>query len=233
MLIFGVVARHRRAFLAGALVLAVVAGLVVQADWLNIFVVLFGLGLPLITLSALAARRYRPATMTVRSAPPAFATETNLPAVFLAAAFMIMVGCLVVEDITDIVDGEELWAMNVVTAGLWTLVVGLHLYGALGTFGVRLSPAGFHDRQLLGSLFVPWEAFAPGYPAVPVRSNALTLYYERPDLVRRRGLWAGLQTGTDAAFLAQAIHQYVAHPEHRQAIGTEAELRRLTARIAA
>lgn len=154
---------------------------------------------------------------------------------FSAAAFILLAGSLVTEDIGDIVDGEELWILNVVTTGLWVFVVGLYLYLALGSFGVRLRPDGVHDRQPFGSLFVPWDAFAPGYPAVPVKNSQLTLYYQRPELIRRRGIRPAvnsLATGTDAAYLAAAIHQYVAYPEHRSAIGSDTELRRLTARLA-
>jgi hypothetical protein len=235
---FGAVARHRWLFLAGALVLAVAAGLVVQSDRLNMFVVLFGLMLPLLALSGLATLRYRSHALLVRPEPRAFATEANVGAMLMAASFFILAGCLVVEDLTDIVAREEFWALNVTTAVLVLLAAGLHGYGAWGPFGVRLSPAGVHDRSLLGSLFVPWEAFAPGCPAVPANGNrnGLILYSARPELVRRRGVRVGFPfapTGIDADFLAHVIHRYVAGPEHRPAIGTEAELHRLTTRVAA
>lgn len=233
---FGVVAGHRRLFLAGVLVLAVVLGALVQAERLDAFVVLLVLPLSLLALSVLAAYRYHPATLAVRPEPPAFATASPLAPVFMAAAFMILAGCTVSEDVSDIVNGEQPWVLTVVMIGFWVLVVGLHLYVALGSFGVRLRPEGVDNRQPLGSMFIPWEAFAPGYPAVPVKNNGLVLYYQRPELIRRRGLRVGsdsLLTGTDAAYLAHVIHRYVANPEHRPAIGTEAELRGLTERIAA
>jgi len=228
----GAIGRRKRLFMAGVLVLAVVVGVLVRTDRLDMSVVMFGLLLPLLVLSVVAAALHRPAVLFVRPEPPAFATATNLAPVFIAAVFTILAGCLVSEDVGDIVDGEEFWALNVVTAGFWVLVAGFHLYLSWGSFGVRLRPEGVYNRQPLGSLFVPWEAFAPGYPAVPVRNNGLTLYYQRPDLVRRRGLRVGslsLLTGTDATYLAHVIHQYVSSPDHRAAIGTEAELRRLAA----
>jgi hypothetical protein len=233
---FGVVAGRARLFQAGVLVLAVVLGALVQADRLDAFVVLLVLPLALLALYVLAAYRYHPAALVVRPEPPAFATATILAPVFMAAAFTILAGCMVSEGVSDIVAGEDFWALNVVMVGFWVLVVGLHLYASWGSFGVSLRPEGVHNHQPLGSMFVPWEAFAPGYPAVPVKNNGLVLYYQRPELIRRRGLRVGsdsLRTGTDATYLAHVIQQYVAGPEHRPAIGTEAELRRLTARVAA
>lgn len=227
---FAVVAGRKRPFLVGVLFLAATLGVLTQVGPVDPFPVLFVLSAAMIGLSALAALRHRPAVLSVRARPPAFATAPPLAPVFLAAAFILLAGGTVSEDVGDVVDGEELWAMNVVTAGFWVLVVALYLYVTWGSLGVRLRPDGLHDRQLLGSLFIPWAAFAPDYPAVPVKNGQLALYFQRPDLVRRRGLLAplhALPTGTDAAFLARVIHQYVSCPERRAAIGTEAELRRL------
>lgn len=228
----GVVAGSKRLFQVGVLILAVVLGILVQADRLDAFVVLLVLSLSLVVLSVLAAYLYHPAALVLRPEPPAFATATNLAPVFMAAAFTILAGVMVGEGVSDIVDGEPPRALNVVMIGFWVLVVGLHLYLSWGSFGVRLRPEGVYNRQPLGSLFVPWEAFAPGCPAVPVKGNGLALYYQRPGLVRRRGLPVGansLLTGTDATYLAHVIQQYVSSPEHRPAIGTEAELRRVVA----
>lgn len=226
------VARRRRPVLIGVLILAVVLGILVQAGPLPSAAALFVLVLAMIVLAFLVGQLYHPAVLTARPEPPAILAAPGLAPVFSATAFMLLAGVLVTEDVSDIVDREELWGLNVVTVILWVLVVALHLHVAWGSYGVRLTPEGVHDRQPLGSLFVPWEAFAPDYPAVPVRGNHLTLYYQRPDLVRQRGLRPSrhsLPSTTDATYLANVIHQYVSCPERRPDIGTEAELRRLTA----
>lgn len=236
---FAVVAGRKRLFLLGVFLVAAILGVLAERSpgnrWLLLFAVILTLILLMLALSSLAAVRYHPAVLVVRPGIPAFATAVNLAPVFSAAAFILLAGGQAIEAVGDVVDGDDLWFMNVVTAGRWVFVVGLYLYVALGSFGVRLRPDGVHDRQPFGSLFVPWDAFAPGYRAVPVKNSQLTLYYQRPELVRRRGMRPAvhsLATGTDATYLAAAIHQYVACPEHRSAIGSDTELRRLTARLA-
>jgi hypothetical protein len=236
---FSAVADRTRLFLLGVLLIAVTVGVLAELSpwnqWLAVYAVTLALFLLMITLSLLAPVHYHPAVLFLRPELPAFATAANLAPVFSAAAFILLAGGLVAGSVGDIVDGEDFWGWDVATAVLWALVVALHLYVALGSWGVRLRPEGVYDRQPFGSLFVPWEAFAPGYPAVPVKNSRLTLYYERPDLVRRRGLRPAAQsllTGSDATYLARAIHEYVTCPERRPAIGSEAELRRLTARLA-
>ncbi len=236
---FAVVAGRKRLFLLGVFLVAVILSVLAERSrgnrWLLWFAVILTLILLMFALSVLTATRYHPAVLFVRPEIPAFVTAVNLAPVFSAAAFILLAGGLAIEAVGDVVDGEELWVLNVVTAGLWAFAVVLHLYLALGSFGVRLRPDGVHDRQPFGSLFVPWDAFAPGCPAAPVKNSQLTLHYRRPELVRRRGMRPAahsLATGTDATYLAAAIHQYVACPEHRSAIGSDTELRRLTARLA-
>jgi hypothetical protein len=78
------------------------------------------------------------------------------------------------------------------------------------------------------------QALRPGFPSRPtLRSGALALTIDQPDLVRRRSLvmisravpifWLDIHPW----FLADAIRYYVAHPEHRAAIGTADEHDRL------
>jgi hypothetical protein len=236
---FAAVAGRQRLFLIVVFLVAVVVGVVAERSsrglWLVMFAVTGALFLLMLALSLLAAVHHRPAVLEVRPERRAFGTAADLAPVFSAAAFIVLAGALVTEDVGDIVDGEELWGLNVVTAALWAFAVLFHLYVALGPFGVRLHPEGVADRQPFGSLFVPWEAFATVHPAVSGRNGRLDLYYERPELVRRRGLLPSgrsLRSGTDPAYLAAAIHQYVTNAECRSAIGSETELRRLTARLA-
>jgi hypothetical protein len=56
------------------------------------------------------------------------------------------------------------------------------------------------------------------------------LAYARPELVRRRGVVPGRRLGIDgvhAWFIADVIRHYVDHPQHRAAIGEQAEYQRL------
>jgi hypothetical protein len=93
--------------------------------------------------------------------------------------------------------------------------------------GVQLRPDGLIDHSLLGTLTVPWEALAPGYPLpVPPKAGTLALTYTAPELVQRRGLASRRFIRTDnidALFLVHAIRQYLAHPQRRSAIGTQTE----------
>jgi hypothetical protein len=93
---------------------------------------------------------------------------------------------------------------------------------------VQLRRDALLDRGPLGTLVVPWEALAAGYPRpVPPAAGYLTLTYAQPDLVRRRGLVIFrrlIQSGNvDASFLVHAIDYYVDHPRRRALIGTQAE----------
>ncbi|GGN13593.1 hypothetical protein FHR83_003759 [Actinoplanes campanulatus] len=85
---------------------------------------------------------------------------------------------------------------------------------------MRLRPDGMVDRRPVRPVFIPWQSLGPGRPAVAGRFQIL---------VGRRGLatW-----NIDSTFLARVIQEYADHPEHRPAIGTEAELRRLLDQLA-
>jgi hypothetical protein len=99
---------------------------------------------------------------------------------------------------------------------------------------VELTAEGIRVQAPLGYIAVPWQALRPGFPQRPsLRADTLALTIDQPHLIRRRGL-----IGTKRAvpifwldihpwFLADAIRYYVAHPEHRAAIGTATEHERL------
>ena len=164
---------------------------------------------------------------------PAFATAFNPSLLFSAAAFTFLTGWLVSENIGDIASGEDPWTSDTVVSVLWVLLVAFQWWVAWGRAGTQLRPDGVHDRQPLGSLFVAWDALTPTTAATPRGGTQLTLHYRQPHRVRRRGFRPGgrtvVATGSDAGYLARVIHEYVTHPEHRPAIGTTAEQRRLTA----
>jgi hypothetical protein len=97
---------------------------------------------------------------------------------------------------------------------------------------VQLRRAGLVVTRPFGALVVPWEALALGHPLpVAPKASRLPLTYARPGLVRGRGLtfdrrWIYVPH-IHAGFLADAIRNYVNHPQHRAAIGTQAEHDRL------
>ncbi|MCW3843506.1 hypothetical protein ONA70_25715, partial [Micromonospora yasonensis] len=98
--------------------------------------------------------------------------------------------------------------------------------------GLRLRPDGLWWRSAFQSVHVPWPALAPDGPPRPdLQATHLTLAYARPELVRRHGLRRRVDRipvgRVHPWFLTDVIRHYVAHPEHRAAIGTEEERRRL------
>lgn len=113
-----------------------------------------------------------------------------------------------------------------------TLVARLVWRGA----GIRLRSDGVLSRRLAGSLFVPWEALDAQVPPATPRPFEVTLAYRHPELVRSRGIPHRRRELTawnvNNVFLARAIQEYASHPEHRNSIGTEAELGRLRIAIA-
>jgi hypothetical protein len=115
-----------------------------------------------------------------------------------------------------------------VLAGLVVVLSAVTVVAVWRGVGVQLRPDGLVDRTPLGTLVVPGEALAPGYPLpVPPAASHLTLTYARPELVRRRGLVVFrrlVQTSNvDTMFLVHAIRYYLDHPQHRPLIGTQAE----------
>ncbi|WP_432978961.1 hypothetical protein [Dactylosporangium sp. CA-233914] len=117
-----------------------------------------------------------------------------------------------------------LGAMAVVLAALSIVLV----LAAWRDIGVQLRPDGLVDRSPLGTLTVPWDALSTdSLPQSQPTATSLLLTYVRPDLVRRHGVpFSRRRIRTDAVnalFLANAIHYYLVNPQHRQAIGTEAE----------
>lgn len=241
--IFAVSVRHRRLILVTALALC--ATLSVLTPWdrelpgdLFARALVTFLLLPLLiifaVLALLASRQARPATLLVDSSRHAFATPASLVQVYLT----LMLTFLSVIQIQNGVSlGTDLpgWLQTlfVLFGVLYLAVLGLHIAAAWHGVGMQLRPEGLHYRGFAGSLTVPWEALAPGYPLRPaLTAQTLALRYVRLDLVRRRGLTLlgrrQLRIDTiHAWFIADAIRHYVAHAEQRSAIGTQAEYRRL------
>jgi hypothetical protein len=231
---FTAFARRRRLALLVVLLLAVMLGVLGNSGdwdiWFQAFAVV------LVVLSVVSAARYHPAVLVARPKEPAFAAPPDPGRVFLAAALLLQGGQVLADNLHDIRQGDALTGLSAALVGLWVLGLALLWRTTWGWFGVQLRPEGVYDRQPLGSLFTPWDALVRAYPAAASGAHRVALHYQRRELVRQRGLRSGGATiatvSIDAAFLARAIQEYVSHPEYRSAIGTGAELRRLTAAIA-
>lgn len=230
---FGLIARHRSAFLVLNLAVAVTLGAIIRTQhdgrWIALFGVSVALTFGLLLLAPLALFRYHPATLALLPGRQDFATAPNPYLVLTAAAYTFIAAGMVIDSVVDILTDGRDWVFDLVPIVTWLPLTAFFWYLALGRFGLRLRPDGIHDRQPFGSLFVPWEALAA---AEPHGRTQLTLHCRQPHLVRRRGLrplTTKTPSGSDAGYLARVIHEYVTHADHRPAIGTPAELTRLTA----
>lgn len=134
--------------------------------------------------------------------------------------------------------GDPEWQVGVVEVALTAFlgllaaaVMGVYLYGLWsGRPSVELNRDGVRVRAPFGNLDVPWDGLRPGYPLRPSRhTGTLSLTVAQPKLARRRGINLVPLHFLDIHpwFLADAIRYYVAHPEHRAAIGTAEEHDRL------
>ena len=230
---FAAVGRHRRVLLGAGLVLS--AGyLLVQARVPELgqraFPAMLAAAGGFILLAVVALAWGRPRDLLVWPEVPAFGTSGPPVYVFIALAFLVMATGLVGNVIRD-------WAVDPFLSDqllplIWGVVALLNIAIAWRGRGVQLRPDGLRQPGLIGWLVVPWEA-APTVPDLPPAPNAVTvpLKYGRPDLVPRGGLGASrrrLSTSeVEPWLLTEAIRHYVAHPEHRAAIGTAAEYDRL------
>ncbi|WP_285549021.1 hypothetical protein [Actinoplanes regularis] len=235
--VFGWVARRRVAVLAVALLVAVVFEALRQISGDDHFMrslLTFVLPMMLLLAVGLAARSFRPAKLVARPGLPAFDASADPGTILASAAFTFLVVHQLGELMTDIVAyPAELWFLMIF--GVLNICMLIPFWRAgLGRIGVRLRPDGIIDRQLCGSLFVPWEALALPHPAFAYKPQQVTLLLADPGLVRKRGLRAGSPAsipalGVNAELLARAIHEYAHRPELRPAIGSEAELARFMA----
>lgn len=183
--------------------------------------------LALFVLAVVASTRAQPMFFTIRPGVPAFSAPPQPTSVILALAFL----CLFTANVSGLVDGwgsEPFLPDRALLLG-WAVVLAMSLGTAWPDTSVQLRPDGLWQRGLTGWLVVPWDA-APIMPTLPPRPNADTvrLEYGRPELVRRHGLHVygrrRLHTrDIDPRFITAATRYYLAHPEHRSAIGTRAE----------
>ncbi|GIM94336.1 hypothetical protein [Paractinoplanes toevensis] len=229
---FRLVARGRQVFLVAALGLAVALSVVAEpreTSWFVAFGAMVVLTVVLYGLSVVAILLYHPRDLLLRPEWHAFETPLNPNRALHAGAFTFLGAGLLTQRAGDPDPAGELWQFGVIAVGVLAVVTAGIWYLGWRWHGVRLTPEGLTDLQPFGSLFVPWAALAAEEPAVSIGRNQIALYFDRPELVVKRGYRPGsshfLTAGADADLLAGVIAGYVAEPERRAAIGTEAELR--------
>lgn len=242
--IFAGTARHPRLVLAGAA--AVAAGFVgvqlltaPESDSRHAIPALLALlGLASAVMALAAWLRARPAAFAVDPYTPAFRTLPwpgyvyNATAVTFFSATQVAFRLIRPDADQDPAFDKPAWHLltsiySALTVVLVALSIVLILAAGRDT-SVQLRPDGLVARLPLGTLTVPWDALATDSVAqTRPTATSLLLTYVRPDLVRRRGLpFSRRRIRTDtvnALFLSHAIHHYLMNPQHRQAIGAEAE----------
>ncbi|GIF20229.1 hypothetical protein Ate02nite_29590 [Paractinoplanes tereljensis] len=181
----------------------------------------------LIQPEAMAGKR--PSFLVVRKG--AFVAPADLGELLAVAAFTISAGAYYGYTIGhDMWHGQEIVAFFILTSAA---ALTPHWWQAARSGLLFVRPDGvLIRRRQEGSLFVPWEAGPSGVSASK-RNDEIALLCRRPDLAHLVGKWADgpvILATADVRFLARVIDEYAAHPEHRAAIGTPAELDRLTRR---
>ncbi|MFF0154344.1 hypothetical protein [Micromonospora sp. NPDC005203] len=121
-------------------------------------------------------------------------------------------------------------ALALATAVAAVVLGGIALTLLLNRPLLTLDRHGITDQGLVRRTFLSWDRLLPGGPPPPPRWAAsiplmrLAPAPEKPP--HPYPLPAG-RLHVDPAFLANTVRQYVEHPEHRTAIGTQRELDRL------
>ncbi|MGC9667195.1 hypothetical protein ACNTMW_11650 [Planosporangium sp. 12N6] len=235
------------------LILGVGIGLAVACPWIglamppmsligSVFMVLpLVLGMASSVLALVFTQWSRPWMFAVDTRARAFRTMSGTRNVYLAVGLVLLLASQVAmaldsagrDPSLDDPEPRVMAWMSAVSIGLSAIAATGWVVGVWrGALDVRLRPDGLVCGELFGSLTVPWEALAPGYPRLrSLSAGWLTLTYTRPELVRRRGLTFGRRwisaDAVDPRFLGAAIAYYVAYPRCRAAIGTQAEHDRL------
>ncbi|MFF0379794.1 hypothetical protein [Actinoplanes missouriensis] len=232
------VARRRVLVLAASLVVVAVFEVLHEVTeigdvWFLVLAAHAFLMIGLIVYSGTATRLYHPPLLVARPDVPAFDVPASPGPVLAAAGFTIAGAKMGIGTGRDVVAGVDV-AFGAPLLALWLVLIVALWVAALGRNGVRLRPDGIVDRQIFGSLFVPWEALSTPHAAYAADPYRISLFLAHPERTRRRGLRAGKRTmlpatGVDAELLARAIHEYANRPDLRDAIGSPDELNRFLA----
>ncbi|WP_433343784.1 hypothetical protein [Micromonospora sp. CA-111912] len=199
----------------------------------DLFAVVVGSAVTLLVLSVLSWGRSRPAVLVVDSQRRAFQAPPSATDVYFAAAYVVLL-CMPIAILSSS-SGQDL-AWSLFSCLVLALLVVLRVIDAWRGAHLRLRSEGVEVRTTQSSLFVPWDALQAGHPQRPsLRAQQLTLSYSHPRRVSRRGLGPKKRLRIDTVhpwFIADVIRHYAEHAEHRAAIGTPDEYRRLLARLA-
>ncbi|MFU8871749.1 hypothetical protein [Micromonospora sp. SL4-19] len=226
-------ARHRRGILATGVVAAIVdaAGASLDQSIGPRLVPVLAVAGALLILGLASWLQPRPAMFVVQPDVPAFGSPVRAGSIYLALCVLLFAAEAVGTLLLKVRLGTPGALASLPSAAGMLVFAALFVVAAWRGLGVRLQPEGVRVRAVWGTLTVPWEALPVGQTHRPAdQPTTLRLACARPDLVRRRGRVAKETLPTDnidAQFLADAIRYYVLHPEHRAAIGTEVEHRRL------
>ncbi|MGW1057846.1 hypothetical protein [Micromonospora rubida] len=232
------VARRRRPILVIVLIAtaALVLALLLQVGSpkvVDLFAVVVGSAAVLLVLSMLSGGRSRPTVLVVDSQRRAFRAPQSATDVYFAAAYVVLL-CLPIAVLSSS-SGQDL-AWRLVSCLVWAYLAALRVIDAWRGTHLYLRSEGIEERTAQSSLFVPWDALRVGHPQRPsLRAHQLTLSYSHPHRVGRRGLGSGKRLRIDTVhpwFIADVMRHYAEHAEHRAAIGTPDEYRRLLGRLA-
>ncbi|MFI0795519.1 hypothetical protein ACH4OY_22995 [Micromonospora rubida] len=230
------VVRRRRPILVIVLVAtaALVLALLLQEaspKAVDLFAVVAGSAAVLLVLSMLSWGRSRPAVLVVQRR--AFRAPQSATDVYFAAAYVVLL-CLPIAMLSSSSVQDLAWRL--VSCLVWAYLAALRVVDAWRGTHLHLRSEGIEERTAQSSLFVPWDALRVGHPQRPsLRAHQLTLSYSHPHRVGRRGLgsWKRLRIDTvHPWFIADVMRHYAEHAEHRAAIGTPDEYRRLLGRLA-
>jgi hypothetical protein len=121
-----------------------------------------------------------------------------------------------------VLSGIDRWTWhwwNIAGAAALFLIIAHRWLRALRWSGIRLEPDGVRYQQIR-TRFIPWQA-APEL-VTPARNPDAATAVLQPGNRKIRPTLA-------PSYLAAAIREYVAHPEHRTTLDTTTELARITA----
>ncbi len=237
--LFAGTVRHRRIVLSAAIVLAVgvpASFPLTEPATFGRFALILYVGVPAIGAAVLGHLARPPAALIADPHTPAFRPVPHAGPVYFAIMLTFFSAVQILLAIGDGTRGDRF--LELLAAGRWLASAALVAVSAFWVamawrgIGVQLRPSGLVNRLPFGTLLVPWEALSPAYPiARRPQARSLVLAYARPELVRRRGMPVSRRRvatpDVDPLFLGRVIGHYVAYPQHRSAIGTEAEYDRL------
>ncbi|GAB1643700.1 hypothetical protein KRMM14A1259_41230 [Krasilnikovia sp. MM14-A1259] len=155
--------------------------------------------------------------------------------VLMAASMFPMIGVGLGLCVEEVRSGRHAWA-GTLGAAVAVALLGWLSWLLRTTPSIRFAPAGLTVHRVMSTVVVPWDALDRQEPVIrETEPVSLKLVIGRADLVERHGLTAKSDRlgfdGADIEFVMAVTRYYVAHPEHRAAIGVPGGLVRLGAEL--